>query len=77
MVTDVGPFAGQSWSKAPSHQTCRFNNVCYNHSSGAFQYYVNPKDASLGIPLFYDFDGVPHYTFPTDFVSTGVSHWLN
>lgn len=25
-----------------------------------------------GIPLFYTYDGVPHYTFPEAFVSTGT-----
>ena len=49
---------------------CRFNNVCLNHTSKDVQYYVGSAAGSL--PLFYDHNATPHFSFPPDFVSTGV-----
>lgn len=52
----------------PLCRTCRFDNVCFNHSSQDIQFYVG--DAQL--PLFYDAaNGEPHYEFPPDFINTG------
>ncbi|BDA50234.1 hypothetical protein COCOBI_15-3630 [Coccomyxa sp. Obi] len=61
--------AGTSWSTDPGHQLCRFDNVCLDHSSQRFQYYVDPRFA--GVPLFYDNNAAAHFTFPENFVSTG------
>lgn len=50
-------------------RACNFNNVCLNHSSLDIQYYA---DTALG-PLFYDFAGNAHFSFPPDFVNTGTT----
>ncbi|KAL3163114.1 hypothetical protein ABBQ32_009529 [Trebouxia sp. C0010 RCD-2024] len=52
----------------PLCRTCRFNNVCFNHSSQDIQYYKGTSS----LPLFHDAsNGQPHHQFPTDFVNTG------
>ena len=58
---------GNKWS-CPYCRTCRFDNVCLNHTSLAIQFYQDPQDS---IPLFYDFIGQPHNSFPADFINTG------
>jgi hypothetical protein len=62
--------AGTSWSTDPGHQLCRFDNVCLDHSTQRFQYFVDPTFA--GMPLFYDHSGAAHFSFPENFVSTGA-----
>lgn len=53
----------------PLCRTCRFDNVCFNHSSQDVQFYVG--DGQL--PLFYDAaNGEAHYEFPPDFINTGA-----
>jgi len=53
----------------PLCRTCRFDNVCFNHSSQDIQFYVG--DGQL--PLFYDAaNGEAHYEFPPDFINTGA-----
>lgn len=59
---------GNKWS-CPYCRTCRFDNVCLNHTSLAVQFYQDPQDPT---PLFYDFIGQPHNTFPADFINTGA-----
>ena len=67
--------AGIKWGEASARaacqhcRTCRFDNVCLNHTSMEIQYFQSPED---GAPLFYDFSGRPHWSFPPDFVNTGV-----
>ena len=66
--------AGLKWGEVgnrincPFCRTCVFRNVCLNHSSGAMQFYWDPARG----PLFHDFAGVPHGTFPKDFINTGA-----
>ena len=53
----------------------RFHDICLNHTSMEFQYYVDPAAAET--PLFYHYlNGHPHYTFPQDFIMTGHVHIL-
>ena len=71
--------AGVKWGEVnvrygcPYCRTCRFDNVCLNHSTMAIQFYHDPESQG---PLFYDFAGQPHYTFPADFINTGGLPWL-
>ncbi|KAL0030947.1 hypothetical protein WJX79_003275 [Trebouxia sp. C0005] len=52
----------------PLCRTCRFDNVCFNHSSQDVQFYVDDAQS----PLFYEAaNGEPHYEFPPDFINTG------
>ena len=66
---------GVKWGEASARaacqhcRTCRFDNVCLNHTSLEIQYFQDPKDQG---PLFYDFAGRPHWSFPADFVNTGA-----
>lgn len=70
--------AGMHWDedKWPNHnvarcdrcRACRFDNVCLNHTSLEFQYYMDSEQ----IPLFYDFTGNAQFVFPTDFINTGT-----
>ncbi len=54
---------------------CRFHDICLNHSSLEWQYYVDPEDAE--VPLFYHYlNGHAVYEFPGDFVMTGHVHIL-
>ena len=54
---------------------CRFHDICLNHTSMEFQYYVDPAAAET--PLFYHYlNANPHYTFPQDFIMTGHVHIL-
>lgn len=48
-------------------RACTFKNVCLNHTSLNIQYYA---DGTTG-PLFYDFAGNAHSSFPSDFINTG------
>ena len=64
--------AGLKWNEhneyaCPYCRSCRFDNVCLNHSSLQIQYYSG-KDP---VPLFYDMSAIPHHTFPADFLNTG------
>lgn len=55
--------------------TRRFHDICLNHTSMEFQYYVDPAEAET--PLFYHYlNGHPHFTFPSDFIMTGHVHIL-
>ena len=55
--------------------TCRFHDICLNHTSLEWQYYVDPEDAE--VPLFYHYlNGHAVYEFPGDFVMTGHVHIL-
>lgn len=66
--------AGLKWGEdnlygCPLCRTCRFDNVCFNHSSRDIQYYTG----NAPMPLFYDAsNGEPHNDFPTDFLNTGA-----
>ena len=54
---------------------CRFHDVCLNHSSLEWQYYVDPEQAE--VPLFYHYlNGHAVYEFPGDFIMTGHVHIL-
>ena len=71
--THVHVCAGLKWheenqANCISCQTCRFNNVCLNHTTLNIQYYRGETDW----PLFYDILGTPHVQFPADFLNTGV-----
>lgn len=64
--------AGLKWNErneyaCPYCRSCRFDNVCLNHSSLQVQYYSG-KDP---VPLFYDMKANAHNTFPDDFLNTG------
>ena len=55
--------------------TCRFHDICLNHTSLEWQYYVDPEDVE--VPLFYHYlNGHAVYEFPGDFVMTGHVHIL-
>ena len=66
---------GVKWGEASARaacqhcRTCRFDNVCLNHTSLEIQYFQDPEDKG---PLFYDFSGQPHWSFPSDFINTGA-----
>ena len=65
---------GVKWSEhnaasCPACRTCRFDNVCLNHTSLDIQYYLESQD----IPLMYDLSGTPYWHFPPDFINTGMS----
>ena len=54
---------------------CRFHDICLNHSSLEWQYYVDPEEAE--VPLFYHYlNGHAVYEFPGDFIMTGHVHIL-
>lgn len=71
--------AGLKWGEdnlygCPLCRTCRFDNVCLNHSSLDIQYYKGNSP----LPLFYDAStGRPHHQFPTDFLNTGAQRPLS
>ena len=52
----------------PHCRTCAFYNVCLNNTSQKILYFRDPADDA---PLFYDFAGKAHQSFPKDFVNTG------
>ena len=57
------------------HLVCRFHDICLNHTSLEWQYYVDPE--AVEVPLFYHYlNGHPVYEFPDDFVMTGHVHIL-
>ncbi|BDA45779.1 hypothetical protein COCOBI_07-5660 [Coccomyxa sp. Obi] len=66
---------GHKWEDDYLYHSCRFHDICLNHTSMEFQYYVDPAEAET--PLFYHYlNGHPHFTFPSDFIMTGHVHIL-
>lgn len=78
-LSTLSPMAhtGVKWNEenaasCPYCRTCRFNNMCLNHSSLLIQYYLEDEN----MPLFFNFLGMPFFHFPPDFINTGVPYLL-
>ena len=71
----MGVLQASRWQGMTCLTMCRFHDICLNHTSLEWQYYVDPE--AVEVPLFYHYlNGHPVYEFPDDFVMTGHVHIL-